>query len=124
MYVETSGTTSSRESFGTWLMEHFGHQVVSDRRARERGMRALRLGPPVVLEPIVNASSLAQATAEPVEANPGRPSTGIGVAMDGTKPGVVGSRSTPSFSGRLLAYMLVAALVAYAALWFSLPVGP
>lgn len=38
--------------FGEWLMEHFGGEVVTARRARERVMQALSRGPAAVIQPI------------------------------------------------------------------------
>lgn len=38
--------------FGEWLMDQFGHEVVLDRRARERVMRALERGPAAVIQPL------------------------------------------------------------------------
>jgi serine/threonine-protein kinase len=137
-YAARSGLTSSLESFGAWLMEHFGHQVVQDRRARERGMRALRLGPPVVLKPIGGTPTLECAPGVSDAATTDSPGDLASLADMGVsrsapeetkgpidpKKKAVGPASSASFDSRLLAYMLVAALVAYAALWVSLPIGP
>lgn len=51
-YVAGARMLASPIRFGDWLMENFGKEVVRDRRARERVMRALALGPPAVIRPI------------------------------------------------------------------------
>jgi eukaryotic-like serine/threonine-protein kinase len=51
---------------GAWLRDHFGTELVTARRARERAVRALELGPPAVLRPIAPPADAAAATpAEP-----------------------------------------------------------
>jgi len=51
-YTASARMTASQLRFGEWLMESFGHEVVRDRRARERVMRALAKGPAAVIVPI------------------------------------------------------------------------
>lgn len=41
---------------GAWLRDNFSSDIVTSRRARERAVRALELGPPVVLQPIAPPS--------------------------------------------------------------------
>jgi serine/threonine-protein kinase len=49
-YAASANLAASPLRFGEWLREHFGAEILAARRARERAMRALDLGPPVVIE--------------------------------------------------------------------------
>ncbi len=51
-YAALAGLLANPIQFGDWLMENFGREVVRERRARERAMRALARGPVLVMEPI------------------------------------------------------------------------
>lgn len=51
-YAASAHLVASPLRFGAWLMDHFGQNLVSARRGRERALRALLQGPPVRLEPI------------------------------------------------------------------------
>jgi serine/threonine-protein kinase len=51
-YAMRAQLVASPLRFGSWLSEHFGAEIIDPRRAGERAMRALALGPPAVLEPI------------------------------------------------------------------------
>jgi eukaryotic-like serine/threonine-protein kinase len=51
-YAAAARMAASQLRFGEWLMESFGQDVVSDRRARERVMRALARGPVTVIDVI------------------------------------------------------------------------
>jgi serine/threonine-protein kinase len=51
-YAAAARMVASPIRFGEWLMESFGQEVVGDRRARERVMRALSRGPVARIEPI------------------------------------------------------------------------
>lgn len=51
-YAASANLVASPLRFGAWLREHFGADLLAARRARERAMRALELGPPVVIEPL------------------------------------------------------------------------
>jgi eukaryotic-like serine/threonine-protein kinase len=51
-YAMRAQLVASPLRFGAWLSDHFGADVIDPRRAGERAMRALALGPPAVLEPI------------------------------------------------------------------------
>ncbi len=51
-YAMRAHLVASPLRFGAWLTDHFGADVIDPRRAGERAMRALALGPPAVLEPI------------------------------------------------------------------------
>jgi serine/threonine-protein kinase len=51
-YAAKSGLFASPIRFGEWLMEHFGEELVSQRRARERAAKALAAGPLTSLQAI------------------------------------------------------------------------
>ncbi|WP_437912925.1 serine/threonine-protein kinase [Sorangium sp. So ce302] len=51
-YAAAAELTASPLRFGAWLRDNFGAELVAPRRARERAVRALELGPPAVIEPI------------------------------------------------------------------------
>ncbi|WP_437673068.1 serine/threonine-protein kinase [Sorangium sp. So ce131] len=51
-YAAAADLTASPLRFGAWLRDNFGAEMLSARRARERAVRALELGPPAVLEPV------------------------------------------------------------------------
>jgi serine/threonine-protein kinase len=51
-YAASTHLAASPLRFGAWVREHFAEEVVAARRARERAMRALDLGPPAVIVPI------------------------------------------------------------------------
>ena len=51
-YADAAEMTASQAELGAWLLESFGHEVVRERRDRERAMRALARGPAAVIEPL------------------------------------------------------------------------
>jgi serine/threonine-protein kinase len=51
-YEASARMVASQIRFGEWLMEHFGQELVRDRRGRERVMRALAKGPVMVIQPL------------------------------------------------------------------------
>jgi serine/threonine-protein kinase len=51
-YAAAAGMVASQIRFGAWLTEHFGTDIVRDRRARERAIRALARGPAAVIRPL------------------------------------------------------------------------
>jgi serine/threonine-protein kinase len=51
-YAAAARMVASQIRFGEWLMDHFGQEVVGDRRSRERVMRALSRGPAAVIQPL------------------------------------------------------------------------
>lgn len=51
-YAAAARMIASPIRFGEWLMDQFGHEVVLDRRARERVIRALAKGPAAVIQPL------------------------------------------------------------------------
>ncbi|WP_437276753.1 serine/threonine-protein kinase [Sorangium sp. So ce375] len=60
-YAAAAELTASPLRFGAWLRDNFGTELVAARRARERAVRALELGPPVVIEPIATAAATPRA---------------------------------------------------------------
>lgn len=58
-YVARAGLIASPIRLGDWLMEHFGEELIEQRRARERAAQALEAGPITaisVIEPAAEAS--------------------------------------------------------------------
>ncbi|MFT3775057.1 MAG: serine/threonine-protein kinase [Minicystis sp.] len=53
-YAAMARMIASPIRFGEWLMDQFGHEVVLDRRARERVIRALARGPAAVIQPLAS----------------------------------------------------------------------
>jgi serine/threonine-protein kinase len=51
-YALSAQMVASPIRFGEWLVEHFGKDIVSARRGRERALRAFERGPLVRIEPI------------------------------------------------------------------------
>ncbi|AUX25713.1 uncharacterized protein SOCEGT47_062620 [Sorangium cellulosum] len=51
-YAAAADLSASPLRFGAWLRDRFGTEIVAARRARERAVRALELGPPAVIVPI------------------------------------------------------------------------
>ncbi|MCS6898673.1 MAG: serine/threonine-protein kinase [Myxococcales bacterium] len=47
-----AGLVANPLRFGSWLREHFAEETLERRRARERALRALDTGPPVVITPL------------------------------------------------------------------------
>ncbi|WP_438024201.1 serine/threonine-protein kinase [Sorangium sp. So ce233] len=69
-YAAAAELTASPLRFGAWLRDNFGAEMLAARRARERAVRALELGPPAVLEPVATAAAtpgaMAAAAAAPM----------------------------------------------------------
>jgi serine/threonine-protein kinase len=51
-YVLMAGMMASEIRFGAWLLENFGEELVQERRARERAMRAFARGPVALIQPL------------------------------------------------------------------------
>ncbi len=62
-YESAARMVASQIRFGEWLMENFGQEVVTDRRARERVMRALARGPVAVIRPLPSPAQTAETPA-------------------------------------------------------------
>ncbi len=62
-YAAAARMVASQLRFGEWLMDRFGQEVVLDRRARERVMRALARGPVVVIQPLPRVPAAADTPA-------------------------------------------------------------
>lgn len=54
-YCTQASLVASPLRFGTWLREHFAAETLERRRSRERALRALDAGPPVVITPLAPA---------------------------------------------------------------------
>lgn len=54
-YVARARLVASPIRLGDWLTEHFGNELVTQRRARERAVKALEVGPAVSLTPVAAA---------------------------------------------------------------------
>jgi hypothetical protein len=65
-YEVAARMVASQLRFGEWLMEHFGQEVVSDRRSRERAMRAIARGPAAVIRPVTPVPPEAETAAIPL----------------------------------------------------------
>lgn len=65
-YEATARMGASQIRFGEWLMEHFGQEVVGDRRSRERAMRAIARGPAAVIRPVTPVPPEAETAAIPL----------------------------------------------------------
>jgi serine/threonine-protein kinase len=144
-YEAAARMVASQIRFGEWLMDHFGQEIVLDRRARERAMRALARGPAAVIQPIsrrasrpgrppdatlsepeatpsafpvsLRASSLEVAPEEP-ERHPEHGAVPARASL-APKAGAVPRRDRPrmpSLQPRLLGYALLLAAIAYVAL--------
>jgi serine/threonine-protein kinase len=141
-YAAAARMLASPIRFGDWLMDQFGQEVVLDRRARERVIRALARGPAARIQPLARTAE-EEATpsafpvalrAEPEESEapaPAHEDAPPRVVMTAPKlkeearpitaaprapsaPLAPLARPKPSaFSPRLLAYAAVLALVAY-----------
>ncbi|WP_437829737.1 serine/threonine-protein kinase [Sorangium sp. So ce1153] len=62
-YATAAEMAASPLRFGAWLRDNFGAEIVAARRARERAVRALELGPPAVIEPVATAAATPRARA-------------------------------------------------------------
>lgn len=59
-YVARAGLVASPIRLGDWLMEHFGEELIEQRRARERAAKAIEAGPVAsvsVIEPAAETSA-------------------------------------------------------------------
>jgi serine/threonine-protein kinase len=128
-YEVSARMVASQLRFGEWLMEQFGHEVVRDRRARERAMRALARGPVAVIRPIsFDGGSPAPSAIEqgaPASFLPEYDATpsAFPVALraepaeaPAAAPAPLVKDRTPSFDPRSLAYVVLLLGVAYAVL--------
>ncbi|MCU0656577.1 MAG: serine/threonine protein kinase [Polyangiaceae bacterium] len=105
VYCADAGLVASPLRLGAWMREHFAAETLERRRSRERALRALDAGPPVVLTPI--APSVEPASAEPPAVVPAV-SVPPGPAPRATAgPGPLG------IAAAVVALLLLAALIAY-----------
>jgi serine/threonine protein kinase len=106
---------ASEIRFGEWLMENFGQDVVYDRRARQRVVRALARGPAAVIEPIAGLPDYdATPSAFPVALR-ADPEQEAPAPITPATPAPIEAKP-PVFEPRLFVYMLALAALVYAAL--------
>ncbi len=109
-YVAKARLVASPIRLGDWLSEHFGNELVTQRRARERAIKALEGGPVATVTPIVDAP-VASAPIRPVSLWP--PAAGPPPAKEvapEAAPGVI----APTAERRPVALYGVLALIALA----------
>jgi eukaryotic-like serine/threonine-protein kinase len=112
-YTASARMIASEIRFGEWLMESFGQDLVHDRRARQRVVRALALGPAAVIEPIgtlPDYDSTPSAFPVALRADPEEAPAPIAEAA----PAPIAA--PPVFEPRLLVYLVALSALAYAAL--------
>jgi serine/threonine-protein kinase len=84
---------------GAWLMDHFGADMVAARRSRERALRALELGPALMIAPILPAEARGvveiQVTPTPTPVTPA-PLPPTPVTPAALEPGTASTQITPS----------------------------
>jgi serine/threonine-protein kinase len=78
-YAMQARLMASPLRLGTWMAQHFGSDVIAERRGRERALRAIERGPVVELRPIVAEPKTPLGTADihasaPVALQPTSPS--------------------------------------------------
>jgi eukaryotic-like serine/threonine-protein kinase len=56
-YIGTARLVASPLRFGEWLIDYFGEDIIHQRRARERAIRALETGPVAVVEAVPSEAS-------------------------------------------------------------------
>ncbi len=96
-YAAAAELTASPLRFGAWLRDSFGTELVAPRRARERAVRALELGPPVVIEPI---ATVAIAPSAVRGGRAGRDGSGSAAGDGGGSAAVDGGRRAAHEGGR------------------------
>jgi eukaryotic-like serine/threonine-protein kinase len=64
-YVAKARLVASPIRLGEWLTQHFGGELVETRRARERAVKALEMGPAATVTPAAPAASPVVAAAKP-----------------------------------------------------------
>ena len=133
-YAAGARMMASPIRFGEWLMENFGRELVSTRRARTLVLAALARGPAAVISPIhdsraneddVTPTSFpvvvpndAEAERNALDASPPPPSSYMPVKWTKAPLSAPSSEAQPGGSGaRLFVYAIAIALVAMAVLW-------
>ncbi|WP_437587770.1 serine/threonine-protein kinase [Sorangium sp. So ce1000] len=116
-YAAASELTASPLRFGAWLRDNFGMDIVAARRARERAVRALELGPPAVIEPVATAAATprameAAAPAAMEAAAPAAMEAAAPAAMEAAAPAAMEAAAPAAMEAAAPAAMEVAALLA------------
>ncbi|HSO00305.1 MAG TPA: protein kinase, partial [Candidatus Nanopelagicales bacterium] len=91
-YAASANLMASPLRLGEWLREHFGGEILAGRRARERALRALDLGPPAVIE----------ALALPIPVTPTPSPASMTMTMTMTAEAAEGEQTPPPVSGERL----------------------
>jgi eukaryotic-like serine/threonine-protein kinase len=89
--------------FGEWLTQHFAREVVGPRRAGERAMRALAMGPAAVISPIEDVTPSTFAVVDRIEADEAD-------EADAEPAPVARNLAKPRKSGRSFPWLVVAAV--------------
>jgi serine/threonine protein kinase len=101
-YVARSKLIASPIRFGEWLTERFGEEIIQQRRARERAVKALEQGPLSVVEaiepPPASGVPISISSDPPPSANPSAPDDREGVPP-AEAPASARAPSVPSVPG-------------------------
>ncbi len=123
-YVRSAKLAANAIKLGDWMMDHFGEEIVTRRRARERAAQAITQGPPVVLKAI-GTPPPPTVTQKKDEDEPA-PESLVGTSMDvpsspQSAPAVVRDSDVPIEKNKLNPWVwVVVALLLLGGLWFSL----
>ncbi|MCC6217122.1 MAG: serine/threonine protein kinase [Polyangiaceae bacterium] len=111
-WVVAAGLVASPLRFGEWLLSTFGEEILATRRARERGARALELGPPAVVTvistPAEDDAPVSQAAVDPA------PASLVAVTNESVAPAAAAAPGFPRWALAVVAAVLVAAAVVLA----------
>jgi serine/threonine protein kinase len=103
-YEAAARMVASQIRFGEWLMERFGHDIVRDRRARERAMRALARGPAAVIRPLPCPADAAPSPESPLSDQEATPSAFPVALRAGPAPAAIAhTRGETPIAGTVIA---------------------
>lgn len=74
-YASKARLLASPLQFGAWMRGHFGTEILSERRSRERAIEAIERGPALVMKPIANPKKRAKVAPKNDEAHTPTPPT-------------------------------------------------
>ena len=63
-YATNARMMASPLQFGEWMREHFGKEILSERRSRERAIEAIERGPALVMTPIAKPKKKSEKSAK------------------------------------------------------------